>query len=131
MTGTKSLEGLQPVAPAFPGAWLRDRHRRRIGDLAIEIEASPSAPAITATSGCSMIATVAARTPTHALIWDGSAVLAIALAKLSHSGSGDGHRPVAVKVAANAKLNEVAAFTKPVRHRASTILSSPPAHPSI
>ncbi len=115
---TKSLEGLQPVrAGRFLVHGSHDRHRRRIGDLAIEIEAGLAFGTghHGTTSGClDMIEKVARRErPRNALdLGTGSAVLAIALAKLSRIPVlATDIDPVAVKVAAeNAKLNEVAAW---------------------
>jgi ribosomal protein L11 methyltransferase len=85
----KSLEGLQPVrAGRFLVHGAHDRARRRIGDIAIEIEAGLAFGTghHGTTAGClETIARVARREgPRNALdLGTGSAVLAIALAKLA------------------------------------------------
>ena len=96
----QSLEGLQPVrAGRFLVHGSHDRDRRRIGDLAIEIEAGLAFGTghHGTTSGClEMIEKVVRREqPRNALdLGTGSAVLAIALAKTgAYSGAGDRHRP--------------------------------------
>src|SRR5690606_5265298 len=112
-----SLTGLQPVrAGRFLVHGSHDRGRRRIGDLAIEIEAGlafGTGHHGTTSGWLDMIATVAGRDrPRNALdLGTGSAVLAIALAKLAHIPVlATDIDPVAVRVAAaNARLNGVAA----------------------
>jgi ribosomal protein L11 methyltransferase len=114
----KSLEGLQPVrAGRFLVHGSHDRHRRRPGDLAIEIEAGLAFGTghHGTTSGClEMIETVVRREhPTNALdLGTGSAVLAIAIAKLAHIPVlATDIDPVATKVAAaNARLNNVSHY---------------------
>ncbi len=113
---TRSLEGLQPVrAGRFLVHGSHDRHRRRIGDLPIEIEAGLAFGTghHGTTAGClEMIETVVRREhPRNALdLGTGSAVLAIALAKLAHIPVlATDIDPVATQVAAaNARLNKVA-----------------------
>ncbi len=113
-----SLEGLQPVrAGRFLVHGSHDRHRRRIGDLAIEIEAGLAFGTghHGTTSGClEMIEQVARRErPRNGLdLGAGSAVLGIALARMLHIPVlATDIDPVATKVAAiNAKLNRVASF---------------------
>lgn len=115
---TKSLEGLNPVrAGRFLVHGAHDRDRRRIGDIAIEIEAGLAFGTghHGTTAGClDMIATVARRErPRNALdLGTGSAVLAIGLAKLAHIPVlATDIDPVATAVAAgNVRKNEVAAF---------------------
>ncbi len=114
----KSLEGLQPVrAGRFLVHGSHDRAKRRPGDLAIEIEAGLAFGTghHGTTSGClEMIEIVARRErPLNALdLGTGSAVLAIALAKLSHIPVlATDIDPVATKVAhENAKLNHVSRY---------------------
>ncbi|MEP9388671.1 50S ribosomal protein L11 methyltransferase [Mesorhizobium sp. KR9-304] len=114
----KSLEGLQPVrAGRFLVHGSHDRDRRRPGDLAIEIEAGLAFGTghHGTTSGClEMIEMVVRREqPRNALdLGTGSAVLAIALAKLAHIPVlATDIDPVATKVAAaNARLNEVSRY---------------------
>jgi ribosomal protein L11 methyltransferase len=111
----KSLEGLQPVrAGRFLVHGSHDRHRRRPGDLAIEIEAGLAFGTghHGTTAGClEMIEAVVRREhPKNALdLGTGSAVLAIALAKLAHIPVlATDIDPVATQVAANnARLNAV------------------------
>lgn len=111
----KSLEGLQPVrAGRFLVHGSHDRGKRRIGDLAIEIEAGLAFGTghHGTTSGClEMIDMVVRRErPRNALdLGTGSAVLAIALAKLAHIPVlATDIDPVATRVAAaNARLNKV------------------------
>ncbi len=113
-----SLEGLQPVrAGRFLVHGSHDRHRRRTGDLAIEIEAGLAFGTghHGTTSGClEMIEIVGRRErPRTALdLGTGSAVLAIALAKMLHIPVlATDIDPIATKVAAgNARLNQVASF---------------------
>ncbi len=114
----RSLEGLKPVrAGRFFVHGSHDRHRRRIGDLAIEIEAGLAFGTghHGTTAGClDMIGAVVRRErPANALdLGTGSAVLAIALAKMAHIPVlATDIDPVATKVAAeNARLNGVSAF---------------------
>jgi ribosomal protein L11 methyltransferase len=114
----KSLEGLQPVrARRFLVHGSHDRHRRRQGDLSIEIEAGLAFGTghHGTTAGClEMIETVVRRErPANALdLGTGSAVLAIALAKLAHIPVlATDIDPVATKVAAqNARLNQVSRY---------------------
>lgn len=116
----RSLEGLKPVrAGRFFVHGSHDRSRRRIGDLAIEIEAGLAFGTghHGTTSGClDMINSVARREqPRNALdLGTGSAVLAIALAKLSHIPVlATDIDPVATKVAAeNCRLNGVSAYVE-------------------
>ena len=117
---TRSLEGLKPVrAGRFLVHGSHDRERRRIGDLAIEIEAGLAFGTghHGTTAGClEMIAKVARRVrPRNALdLGTGSAVLAIALAKLAHIPVlATDIDPVATKVAAqNVRLNRVSAYVE-------------------
>jgi ribosomal protein L11 methyltransferase len=117
---SKSLEGLQPVrAGRFLVHGSHDRHKRRIGDLAIEIEAGLAFGTghHGTTAGClEMIEMVARREhPKNALdLGTGSAVLAIALAKLAHVPVlATDIDPVATRVAAqNARLNQVSAYVE-------------------
>jgi ribosomal protein L11 methyltransferase len=117
---SKSLEGLQPVrAGRFLVHGSHDRHRRRPGDLAIEIEAGLAFGTghHGTTAGClEMIETVVRRDhPKNALdLGTGSAVLAIALAKLAHIPVlATDIDPVATRVAAqNVKLNQVSAYVE-------------------
>jgi ribosomal protein L11 methyltransferase len=114
----KSLEGLQPVrAGRFLVHGSHDRCKRRPGDLAIEIEAGLAFGTghHGTTAGClEMIEMVVRRErPRNALdLGTGSAVLAIALAKLAHIPVlATDIDPVATKVAAaNARLNEVSRY---------------------
>ncbi|WP_192180861.1 50S ribosomal protein L11 methyltransferase [Mesorhizobium amorphae] len=119
---TRSLEGLKPVrAGRFFVHGAHDRDKRRSGDLAIEIEAGLAFGTghHGTTSGClEMLETVVRREhPANALdLGTGSAVLAIALAKLAHIPVlATDIDPVAVKVAAaNARLNHVKALVETV-----------------
>ncbi|MBL8575870.1 MAG: 50S ribosomal protein L11 methyltransferase [Mesorhizobium sp.] len=114
----KSLEGLQPVrAGRFLVHGSHDRARRKPGDLAIEIEAGLAFGTghHGTTAGClEMIESIARRErPRNALdLGTGSAVLAIALAKLAHIPVlATDIDPVATKVASeNAKLNKVSRY---------------------
>lgn len=116
----RSLEGLKPVrAGRFFVHGAHDRCRRRIGDLAIEIEAGLAFGTghHGTTSGClDMINAVVRREePRNALdLGTGSAVLAIAVAKLSHVPVlATDIDPVATKVAAeNVRLNGVSAYVE-------------------
>jgi ribosomal protein L11 methyltransferase len=117
---SKSLEGLQPVrAGRFLVHGSHDRHRRRIGDLAIEIDAGLAFGTghHGTTAGClEMIEMVVRREhPKNALdLGTGSAVLAIALAKLAHVPVlATDIDPVATRVAAqNARLNQVSTYVE-------------------
>ncbi len=108
-----SLKGLKPVRAArFLVHGAHDRGQRRIGDLAIEIEAGLAFGTghHGTTAGClEMIAIVVRREkPRNALdLGTGSAVLAIALAKLAHIPVlATDIDPVAVRVARdNAVMN--------------------------
>lgn len=116
----RSLEGLQPVrAGRFLVHGSHDRDRRRIGDLAIEIEAGLAFGTghHGTTSGCLEMLEIVGRReqPRNALdLGTGSAVLAIALAKMQHIPVlATDIDPVATKVAAaNARLNEVSSFVE-------------------
>lgn len=118
----RSLEGLQPVrAGRFLVHGSHDRHRRRIGDLAIEIEAGLAFGTghHGTTAGClQMLSQVVRREhPRNALdLGTGSAVLAIALAKLTRRRVlATDIDPTAVKVAAeNARLNSARQRVKTV-----------------
>lgn len=113
-----SLEGLKPVrAGRFFVHGAHDRDKRRIGDLAIEIEAGLAFGTghHGTTSGClDMIWQVARRErPANALdLGTGSAVLAIGLAKMAHIPVlATDIDPVATAVAAeNVRLNHVGAY---------------------
>jgi len=117
---TRSLEGLKPVrAGRFLVHGSHDRDKRRIGDLAIEIEAGLAFGTghHGTTAGClEMIEKVVRRErPRNALdLGTGSAVLAIALAKLAHIPVlATDIDPIATKVAAeNARFNQVAAYVQ-------------------
>lgn len=134
---TRSLEGLKPVrAGRFLVHGSHDRERRRIGDLAIEIEAGLAFGTghHGTTAGClEMIAKVARRErPRNALdLGTGSAVLAIALAKLLRIPVlATDIDPVATRVAAeNAQLNHVGAYvlarTAPGFHHPSFAAAKP------
>ncbi len=112
----KSLEGLKPVrAGGFFVHGAHDRDRIEDGEIAIEIEAGQAFGTghHGTTAGClEMLAgVVAAKRPANALdLGTGSAVLAIALAKLAHIPVlATDIDPVATEVAAgNAQLNGVA-----------------------
>lgn len=115
---TKSLEGLKPVrAGRFLVHGSHDRDRRRVGDLAIEIEAGLAFGTghHGTTAGCLEVMSEVVRRerPRNALdLGTGSAVLAIALAKLARIPVlATDIDPVATRVAAeNARLNGVAAY---------------------
>ncbi|MER8407309.1 50S ribosomal protein L11 methyltransferase [Mesorhizobium sp. M0185] len=111
----RSLEGLKPVrAGRFFVHGAHDRRKRHSGELAIEIEAGLAFGTghHGTTAGClEMLEQVIRREhPRNALdLGTGSAVLAIAVAKLAHIPVlATDIDPVAVKVAgANARLNQV------------------------
>lgn len=119
---TKSLEGLKPVrAGRFLVHGAHDRDQRRPGNLSIEIEAGLAFGTghHGTTAGClAMLEAVARRErPQNALdLGTGSAVLAIALAKLARIPVlATDIDPVAVAVAAdNAKLNGVSSHVETV-----------------
>ncbi|SFO28266.1 ribosomal protein L11 methyltransferase [Mesorhizobium sp. NFR06] len=119
---SRSLEGLKPVrAGRFLVHGSHDRARRHSGDLAIEIEAGLAFGTghHGTTAGClEMLDMVVRREkPRNALdLGTGSAVLAIALAKLAHIPVlATDIDPVAVRVAAaNARLNHVKALVETV-----------------
>jgi len=118
----RSLEGLKPVrAGRFFVHGAHDRRKRHSGELAIEIEAGLAFGTghHGTTSGClEMLEKVVRREhPRNALdLGTGSAVLAIAVAKLAHIPVlATDIDPVAVKVAAaNARLNHVKALIETV-----------------
>ncbi len=119
---SRSLEGLKPVrAGRFFVHGAHDRDKRRSGDLAIEIEAGlafgtghhgPTAGRL------EMLEQVVLREPPRTVLdlGTGSAVLAIAVAKLAHIPVlATDIDPVAVRVAAaNARLNHVKALVETV-----------------
>ncbi|MER8482264.1 50S ribosomal protein L11 methyltransferase [Mesorhizobium sp. M1322] len=119
---TRSLEGLKPVrAGRFFVHGAHDRRKRHSGELPIEIEAGLAFGTghHGTTAGClEMLEQVVRRErPRSALdLGTGSAVLAIALAKLAHiPGLATDIDPVAIKVAAaNARLNHVKALVETV-----------------
>ncbi|TIP27149.1 MAG: 50S ribosomal protein L11 methyltransferase [Mesorhizobium sp.] len=119
---TRSLEGLKPVrAGRFFVHGAHDRRKRHSGELAIEIEAGLAFGTghHGTTAGClEMLEQVVRRErPRNALdLGTGSAVLAIALAKLAHIPVlATDIDPVATKVAtANARLNHVKALVETV-----------------
>ena len=116
----KSLEGLKPVrAGRFLVHGSHDREKRQIGDIAIEIEAGLAFGTghHGTTAGClEMIERVVRReNPRNALdLGTGSAVLAIALAKLAHIPVlATDIDPIATRVAhENARLNGVSAYVE-------------------
>jgi ribosomal protein L11 methyltransferase len=116
----RSLEGLKPVrAGRFFVHGAHDRDKRRIGDLAIEIEAGLAFGTghHGTTSGClDMIDQVVRRErPRNALdLGTGSAVLAIALARLAHIPVlATDIDPIATRVAEqNVRLNSVSAYVE-------------------
>jgi ribosomal protein L11 methyltransferase len=118
----RSLEGLKPVrAGRFFVHGSHDRARRHSGDLAIEIEAGLAFGTghHGTTAGCLEVLeqVVLRERPRNALdLGTGSAVLAIALAKLAHIPVlATDIDPVAVRVAAaNARLNHVKALVETV-----------------
>ena len=113
-----SLEGLKPVrAGRFFVHGSHDRARRRIGDLAIEIEAGLAFGTghHGTTAGCleTIDAVIRRERPVNALdLGTGSAVLAIAIAKLAHIPVlATDIDPIATRVAAqNARLNGASAW---------------------
>lgn len=115
---TKSLEGLKPVrAGRFLVHGSHDRDKRRIGDLAIEIEAGLAFGTghHGTTAGCLQVLSEVVRRehPRNALdLGTGSAVLAIALAKMAHIPVlATDIDPVATEVAKeNAAINGVRAW---------------------
>ncbi|MEO3385527.1 50S ribosomal protein L11 methyltransferase [Mesorhizobium sp. CAU 1741] len=117
---TKSLEGLKPVRSGrFLVHGAHDRDKRRVGDIAIEIEAGLAFGTghHGTTSGClDMLASVVRReAPRSALdLGTGSAVLAIALARLARIRVlATDIDPVATSVARqNVRLNAVGAYVK-------------------
>jgi ribosomal protein L11 methyltransferase len=117
---THSLEGLAPVrAGRFLVHGAHDRHHARPGDLTIEIEAGQAFGTghHATTSGClDMIEKViGSEQPRNALdLGTGSAVLAIALAKLAQIPVlATDIDPVATEVAAeNVRLNEVSDYVE-------------------
>ncbi|RWB23910.1 MAG: 50S ribosomal protein L11 methyltransferase, partial [Mesorhizobium sp.] len=119
---TRSLEGLKPVrAGRFFVHGAHDRRKRHSGELAIEIEAGLAFGTghHGTTAGClEMLEQVVRRErPRNALdLGTGSAVLAIAVAKLAHIPVlATDIDPVATKVAAaNARLNHVRALVETV-----------------
>ncbi|WP_136618228.1 MULTISPECIES: 50S ribosomal protein L11 methyltransferase [Mesorhizobium] len=118
----RSLEGLKPVrAGRFFVHGAHDRRKRHSGELAIEIEAGLAFGTghHGTTAGClEMLEKVMRRErPRNALdLGTGSAVLAIAVAKLAHIPVlATDIDPVAVRVAAaNARLNHVKALVETV-----------------
>ncbi|MCZ8546089.1 50S ribosomal protein L11 methyltransferase [Mesorhizobium qingshengii] len=118
----RSLEGLKPVrAGRFFVHGAHDRRKRHSGELAIEIEAGLAFGTghHGTTAGClEMLERVVRREhPRNALdLGTGSAVLAIAVAKLAHIPVlATDIDPVAVRVAAaNARLNHVKALVETV-----------------
>jgi ribosomal protein L11 methyltransferase len=117
---TRSLEGLKPVrAGRFFVHGSHDRDKRRTGDLSIEIEAGLAFGTghHGTTSGCleTIDKVVRRERPRNALdLGTGSAVLAIALAKLAHIPVlATDIDPVATKVAReNVRLNSVLAYVE-------------------
>lgn len=118
----RSLEGLKPVrAGRFFVHGAHDREKRRGGELAVEIEAGLAFGTghHGTTAGClEMLEQVMLREhPRNALdLGTGSAVLAIAAAKLAHIPVlATDIDPIAVRVAAsNARLNHVKALVETV-----------------
>ncbi|TGS86614.1 50S ribosomal protein L11 methyltransferase [Mesorhizobium sp. M3A.F.Ca.ET.174.01.1.1] len=118
----RSLEGLRPVrAGRFLVHGAHDRGKRHSGDIAIEIEAGLAFGTghHGTTAGCleTLEKVVRREHPRNALdLGTGSAVLAIALAKLAHIPVlATDIDPVAVRVAAaNARLNRVKALVETV-----------------
>ena len=118
----RSLDGLKPVrAGRFLVHGAHDRQMRHAGDIAIEIEAGLAFGTghHGTTAGClAMLERVAIREkPRNALdLGTGSAVLAIALARLAHIPvPATDIDPVAIEVAvANARLNQVSSLVEAV-----------------
>ncbi|CCV07763.1 Ribosomal protein L11 methyltransferase [Mesorhizobium metallidurans STM 2683] len=118
----RSLEGLKPVrAGRFFVHGAHDRGKRRSGELAIEIEAGLAFGTghHGTTAGCleTLEQVVRREHPRNALdLGTGSAVLAVAVARLAHIPVlATDIDPVAVKVAAaNARLNHVKALIETV-----------------
>ena len=118
----RSLEGLKPVrAGRFFVHGAHDRRKRHSGELAIEIEAGLAFGTghHGTTAGCleTLELVVRREHPRNALdLGTGSAVLAIAVAKLAHIPVlATDIDPVAVRVAAaNARLNHVKALVETV-----------------
>ncbi|UVK36251.1 50S ribosomal protein L11 methyltransferase [Mesorhizobium sp. AR10] len=118
----RSLEGLKPVrAGRFFVHGAHDRRKRHSGELAIEIEAGLAFGTghHGTTAGClEMLEQVVRREhPRNALdLGTGSAVLAIAVARLAHIPVlATDIDPIAIKVAAaNARLNHVKALVETV-----------------
>lgn len=116
----KSLEGLKPVrAGRFLVHGAHDREKRRVGDITVEIEAGLAFGTghHGTTAGClEMIEQVVQRErPRKALdLGTGSAVLAIALAKLARIPVlATDIDPIATRVASeNARLNGVSAYVE-------------------
>ncbi len=116
----RSLEGLKPVhAGRFLVHGAHDRAKRRSGEIAIEIEAGLAFGTghHGTTAGCldTLEKVVRREHPRNALdLGTGSAVLAIALAKLAHIPVlATDIDPIAVRVAAaNARLNRVQALVE-------------------
>ncbi len=116
----RSLEGLKPVhAGRFLVHGAHDRAKRRSGEIAIEIEAGLAFGTghHGTTAGCleTQEKVVRREHPRNALdLGTGSAVLAIALAKLAHIPVlATDIDPIAVRVAAaNARLNRVQALVE-------------------
>lgn len=134
---TKSLEGLKPVrAGRFLVHGSHDRDKRRIGDIAIEIEAGLAFGTghHGTTAGCLQVLSEVTRRerPRNALdLGTGSAVLAIALAKMAHIPIlATDIDPVATEVAReNARINGVGAYvacaTAPGFHHPAFALAGP------
>lgn len=134
---TKSLEGLRPVrAGRFLIHGSHDRDARRPGDIAIEIEAGLAFGTghHGTTAGCLLMIERVARVerPRNALdLGTGSAVLAIALARLAHIPVlATDIDPIAIDVAReNIRINEaasyVAAVTAPGFHHPAFAAAKP------
>lgn len=117
---TRSLEGLKPVrAGRFLVHGAHDRDKRRIGDIAIEIEAGLAFGTghHGTTAGCleTLASVVRRERPRNALdLGTGSAVLAIALARLARIPVlATDIDPIATKVARqNVRLNAMSAYVE-------------------